>query len=138
MIPIQKRQLPKQELQRLGVDVVYLFGSQAEGVAGEASDIDVGILLKTLILQSESITPVYNALFTILSDSFDMSNFRTIDIVFLERAPLELCFDVIQHGVVLYESSPTIRMDFEERVAALYRDFQPLLRQFNEAVLEKI
>ena len=77
-------------------------------------------------------------LFNILSDSFDMSNFRTIDIVFLDRAPLELCFDVIQHGIVLYESSQTIRTEFEERVAALYRDFQPILKQFNEAVLEKI
>lgn len=138
MVPIQKRQLPKQELQRLGVDAVYLFGSQAEGVAGEASDIDVGILLKTPIPKSESVSLVYNALFSIFSDSFDMSNFRTIDIVFLNRAPLELCFDVIQHGIVLYESSPTVRMEFEERVAALYRDFQPLLQQFNEAVLEKI
>ncbi|OHA24321.1 MAG: hypothetical protein A3D50_02200 [Candidatus Taylorbacteria bacterium RIFCSPHIGHO2_02_FULL_44_12] len=138
MSSIQQKKLPEQELQRLGVDAVYLFGSQAEGVAGEASDIDVGILLKTPIPKPESVTSIYHALFNILSDSFDMSNFRTIDIVFLDRAPLELCFDVIQHGIVLYESSQTIRTEFEERVAALYRDFQPILKQFNEAVLEKI
>lgn len=138
MLPIQKKQLPKEELQHLGVEVVYLFGSQAEGVAGETSDIDIGILLKTPIPKSESITPIYNSLFNILSDSFNMSNFRTIDIVFLDRAPLELRFDVIQHGKILYESSSTARMDFEEQVAALYRDFQPILQQFNEAVLEKI
>ena len=138
MISIQKKELPIEDLKRLGVEAVYLFGSQAEGVAGETSDIDVGILLKTSIPKSESITPLYNSLFDMLSDSFDMSHFRTMDIVFLDRAPLELCFDVIQHGIVLYESSPTVRMDFEERIVALYRDFQPILRQFNEAVLEKI
>lgn len=138
MLPIQKQKLPEQELQRLGVDAVYLFGSQAEGVAGKTSDIDVGILLKTPIQKSESITALYNSLFNILSDSFDMSNFRTMDIVFLDRASLELQFDVIQHGIVLYESSPTVRMDFEERIAMLYRDFYPLLLQFNKAVLEKI
>lgn len=138
MVPIQKQKLPEQELQRLGVEAVYLFGSQAEGVAGETSDIDIGILLKTPIPKSESITPIYNSLFNMLSDSFNMSNFRTMDIVFLDRASLELQFDVIQHGIVLYESSPTFRIDFEERIAMLYRDFYPMLLQFNKAVLEKI
>jgi hypothetical protein len=51
---------------------------------------------------------------------------------------LELQFDVIRHGKVLFESSPDTRMDFEEHVAALYRDFKPLLKQFNSAVLERI
>ena len=138
MFPIQQKSLPEKELQRLDVDAVYLFGSQAEGVAGKSSDIDVGILLKNPIPKNESITPLYNALFEILSNTFDMSNFRTIDIVFLDRAPLELCFDVIQHGIILYESSVTARMDFEDRVAALYRDFKPVLKQFNNAVLERI
>lgn len=138
MLPIQKKQLPEKEMKRLGVDVVYLFGSQAEGVAGETSDIDIGILLKTPIPKSESITPIYNSLFNIFSDSFNMSNFRTIDIVFLDRAPLELCFDVIRHGTVLFESSPNVRMNFEERMTMLYRDFKPLLKQFNNAVLERI
>lgn len=138
MLPIQKRQLPKEELKRLGVEVVYLFGSQAEGVAGEASDIDIGILLKTSTRKSESITPTYNALFDILSGSFDMSNFRTMDIVFLDRASLELQFDVIQHSKVLFESSPDVRMNFEEHVATLYRDFKPILKQFDHAILERI
>src|SRR3989344_4990019 len=107
MLPIQKRQLPVEDLKRLGVEVVYLFGSQAEGVAGKASDIDI-------------------------------SNFRTMDIVFLQRASLELQFDVIRHGKVLFESSSDVRMNFEERVATLYRDFKPILKQFNNAILERI
>ena len=138
MIPIQQKRLPKKVLQNLDVEVVYLFGSQAEGTAGASSDIDIGVLLKKPIPQTESITPIYNALYEIFSDSFDMSNFRVIDIVFLDRASLELCFDVIQHGIVLHESSPAIRLDFEDRIAALYRDFKPVLRQFNNGVLEKI
>lgn len=138
MLPIQKRQLPKEELQHLGVDAVYLFGSQAEGVAGASSDIDIGIVLKNPIPRQKPITALYNALFHVLHDCFDMSNFRTMDIVFLQRASLELQFDVVQHGKVLFESSPDVRMNFEERVVALYRDFKPILKQFNHAVLERI
>ena len=138
MLPIQKRQLPVEDLKRLGVEVVYLFGSQAEGVAGKASDIDIGIVLKNPIPKQKPATDLYNALFHILHDCFDMSNFRTMDIVFLQRASLELQFDVIRHGKVLFESSSDVRMNFEERVATLYRDFKPILKQFNNAILERI
>ena len=136
MSTIQQKQLPHEDLKRLGVEVVYLFGSQAEGVAGKASDIDIGIVLKESA--PKPTTELYNKLFHILHGCFDMSNFRTMDIVFLQRASLELQFDVIRHGKVLFESSSDVRMNFEERVATLYRDFKPILKQFNNAILERI
>ena len=135
---IQKKLLPEDALLKLGVGAVYLFGSHAEGVAGEGSDIDVGVVMKDPRAHRSKITPLYEKLYNILSDVFDMSNFRTIDIVFLERASLELCFDAITHGKVLFESSSDFRLDFEERVAAKYRDFKPLLEMFNQAVLARV
>lgn len=133
-----KIKLPADKLKALKVALVYLFGSQAEGVAGPSSDIDIGVVFSDPALVRGNTTEVYGKLYDIFSDFFDMSNFRNMDIVFLERAPLELRFDVISHGLALFEMSRDFRLDFEERTAALYRDFRPILNEFNRAVLERI
>lgn len=133
-----KIKLPTEKLQGLKVALVYLFGSRAEGVAGPSSDIDVGIMFSDPTITKGNTSEIYGKLYDIFSDVFDMSNFRNMDIVFLERAPLELRFDIISHGKVLFEISRDFRLDFEERTAALYRDFKPLLQEFNRAVLERI
>ena len=135
---VQRRSLPAQKLEALGVGIVYLFGSYAEGVAGPTSDIDIGVVFCDGSPVTRNTSPFYAALYDIFVDCFDMSNFRTIDIVFLQRASLELRFDAITHGVVLYEISSEFRLEFEEHTAALYRDFQPVLRQFNRTILERV
>lgn len=137
-LDIIKKEFPIEKLKNLQVGLVYLFGSYAEGVAGSGSDIDVGVVMTDKVLVKGSITEIYNNLFDIFTDVFDMSNFKTIDIVFLDRAPLELCFDVISHGIVLHKISPEFRMDFEDHTEALYRDFYPILQEFNRAILARI
>lgn len=137
-VDIQKKEIPVERLKELQVGLLYLFGSQAEGVAGASSDIDVGIVFTDpKIIQGNTIE-IYGNLFDLFTEIFDMRDFRTIDIVFLERASLELRFDAISHGMVLFEVSSDFRLDFEERVSALYRDFKPVLDGFNHAVLERI
>ena len=138
METLQKKPLATDELKELDIAIVYLFGSQAEGTAGEGSDIDIGIVLKNPAVLQGGTTALYQKLYDLFTDVFDMSNFRTIDIVFLDRASLELRFDAVQHGIALYEDDPDFRDAFEERTALLYRDFAPLRRMFDEAVLAKI
>jgi predicted nucleotidyltransferase len=135
---IMRKPVPAHELEALGVGVMYLFGSQAEGVAGSGSDIDVGIIFDNPKTATGDTVEIYNRLYALLSDVFDMENFRDLDIVFLDRAPLELRFDVISHGTVLFETSRDFRLDFEERTALLYRDFRPLLKEIDRAVLERV
>lgn len=138
MVPLQKKSLPVEELAAHGVSILYLFGSQAEGVAGPTSDIDVAVVFRDSGVLAHRSSELYQKLYDILTDVFDMSNFRNIDIVFLDRAPLELRFDVVRHGSVLYETDPDARLDFEERTAALYRDFKPMLDLSDEAILARI
>ena len=122
-------------LRSLGVSLVYLFGSVAEGTAHDQSDLDIGIVLEDYRrLQSDSFA-VYNELYDILTDAFPLSN---IDIVFLQAAGLEVCFDAIKHGRLLFASSADARYGFEEKIMILYADFKPLLNSFNDAVLERI
>jgi uncharacterized protein len=137
-LPIMKQPLPVKKLQDLGVGLVYLFGSYAEEVAGPGSDVDVAVVMNDPRIAQGSTGELYNTLFDIFSDVFDLSDFKTIDIVFLDKAPLELSFDVITHGAILYETSSDARLDFEERIEARYRDFYPILQEFNRAILERV
>ncbi len=137
-LPIQRKPIPRDELCKLDVSVVYLFGSHAEGFAGPASDIDVGVVLSNSSSLHRDTTKLYQALYDLFTDIFDMRDFRNIDIVFLDRASLELRFDAITHGKVLFEKNADIRLNFEERTAALYRDFKPLLEESNRGVLQRI
>ncbi len=138
MANYQKIELPADKLKKLKVGLVYLFGSRAEGTAGPSSDYDIGVVFTDPTIVRGDTTGVYNILFDIFSGVLDLSDFRSVDIVFLERASLELRFDAIRHGVVLFEISSEFRAEFEERVSMLYRDFRPLLDEFNRAILERV
>lgn len=118
----------------LGISVIYLFGSYAEGKALPLSDIDIGVVFADESALSNSLGEIYNELYDIFTDIFHGKN---IDIVFLQKAGLELRFDVITHGKVLYESSSSERLRFEEKTMLLYADFKPLLKEFNEAILNR-
>ena len=137
-VDMGKIKLPANKLKELNIGLVYLFGSEAEGTAGPLSDVDIGVVFTDTRIARGDTLDIYNKLYYILTDHFDMSNFRNMDIVFLERASLELRFDAISHGVPLFEISTDFRMNFEERVTALYRDFLPILKANNEAVLARI
>src|SRR3989338_10561043 len=70
MSAIQQKQLPKKELQRLGVKALILFGSQAQGIARAGSDYDFGVLIhdnRILQLPTER-KHLYSALYDILSE----------------------------------------------------------------------
>mgnify|MGYP001577460396 CR=1 FL=1 len=123
-----------EQLQIHKVSLVYLFGSYAEETAQPMSDIDIGVVF------SEEISPnslgiYYNAMYNILADVFPE---HSIDIVFLQMTSLELCFDVIRHGKILYAHSNDERYNFEEKTQILYADFKPLLDEFDSAIIERI
>jgi len=135
---IKLKQTIKNQLEKLGVEAVYLFGSCAENVNGKLSDIDIGILLKNESDAKNNINKLYNKLFDIFSNVFDLSNFKDIDIVFLQRATLELRFDVINHGKLLFKSCEDKIDKFEHVTAMCYMDFQPILRNFDNQILKRI
>ncbi|MCL4540302.1 MAG: nucleotidyltransferase domain-containing protein, partial [Bacteroidetes bacterium] len=110
-----------------GVSIVYLFGSRAEKKSNAMSDIDIGVVFKDEP-RDEEVPRLYTELYDILTDHFP--NFQ-IDLVFLQKANLELRFDAISHGRVLFESSQAMRLDFEENTMMLYADFRPLLEEID-------
>ena len=122
-------------LKKVHVSLVYLFGSYAESRSGPLSDVDIGIVFYSDFLLPKDCRRIYNELYDVFTDVFPG---KSVDIVFLQKAGLELCFDVITHGSILYEYSRDERFNFEEKITLLYADFKPILNEFNKAVLERI
>lgn len=125
----------QRRLGMLGVGLVYLFGSYAEKRQQPLSDIDIGVVFLDEAKPQRNTSGIYNQLYDLFTDVFPG---KSIDIVSLVTAGLEIRFDAIAHGQVIYEHSREARFQFEERTTLLYADFKPLLDEFNHAVLERI
>lgn len=109
------------------VILAYLFGSQADGTADPQSDYDIGVLVRTPSLE----------LWTRLAHEIAaLLNVERVDVVLLNRAPVELAYAVIAQGRLLYERSIAERVEFEARVLSLYGDYLPILRRQREEILK--
>lgn len=124
----------KRKLGNLGVSLIYLFGSYAEGKNMAHSDIDIGVLLDHTTGSKKILSGVYNTLYLLLADVFPGKN---IDLVILNRATLELRMDAISHGRILFTVTDDERFDFEEKTMLGYADFKPLLNEIDQGVLER-
>jgi predicted nucleotidyltransferase len=115
--------LPKLESVRL----VYLFGSRVEGTPGPTSDYDLGVLVDPACdghqIQARLAHEMARALDT------------QIDIVLLNRAPIELAYAVVAQGQVLYERDAATRVEYEATVLSRYGDYLPVLRAQRDDIL---
>lgn len=112
-----------------GFLLVYLFGSQTGENIGPLSDVDIA-LLGIESPEPESIYRVAHNLSKILGK-------ERIDCVSLNHAPVELQFRIIRQGVILYQKSNYIKVEFEANTLSRYFDFLPiLLRQRDEILME--
>ena len=107
----------EEALRDLGATAVYLFGSQAEGLDHPLSDLDIGIVLAEPQKLGGDKSDLYNAFYSLFGEIFPD---RSLDIVFLQSVGLELAFDALNHGQVLFESSLEERLRYEESIALLY------------------
>lgn len=128
----------KNELGRLGISAVALFGSQAQGTETENSDLDIGILVNDtkILFNSEARKNLYDALYDLFSPL--AGKLTDIDIVFLQTAPAELQAHVMKYGQLLFEGKANIFSNYKAHVMLLYADFAPLRKLFHQGVLSKI
>jgi len=128
----------KRLFDELAIQALILFGSQAQGLANEKSDFDIGVILgdKKLLYNEEARRVIYNFIYDILADH--IKELKNIDIVFLDMAPEELKSHVLKYGKVLYESKPGIFADFKAEIIQQYADFAPLREIFHKGILSQI
>jgi len=123
----------KDKLKRLGILIVYLFGSRITGGGNKLSDIDIGVVLKDLPSNGDT-RVLYNALYKLFSELYPNSK---IDIVFLQKSPLSLQYSAIKDGKVLFEEDPVLTADYEYGVVNQYLDFRPVLDFFDQVGMER-
>ena len=110
-----------------GSDIVtvYIFGSFTE--SRPFSDIDIGILTG-----SKTVSP--------LDFELDMENALSnlikipVDIRLLNNAPLAFSQSVIRNGIVIKDTDPNLRADFESRILKEYFDFSPFQKRYLQDV----
>jgi predicted nucleotidyltransferase len=106
------------------VVAAYLFGSVARGSANDASDVDVGILLR------EAPSGRLNDLPLSLEGEIERELGRIVQVVVLNNAPPDLVHRVMRDGRLLLDRDPSARIRFEVRLRGLYFDLLPVLNRY--------
>jgi predicted nucleotidyltransferase len=110
------------------VELVYLFGSRAINTAGPLSDYDIAVNFSDM--------PDHHLKYYLGHKVATVVDTDRIDIVVLNRAPIELKYAVITTGTIIYEISKAARVDFESLTLGLYGDFLHVLRAQREEILK--
>jgi predicted nucleotidyltransferase len=108
----------------------YIFGSFGTEHKKESSDIDFAVLYTQDITLKEEIT-----LEVKISEIFKRDD---IDIVNLNKAPINLQHSIIYTGDLLYCSDPIKLSDFKEKVFKNYGDYGITLKFFYDDYLKGV
>jgi uncharacterized protein len=107
-----------------GIVCAWLFGSRARGTARPTSDLDVAILF------SEDPPRTLAGLHLDLADRLTGEVGRAVDLVVLNRAPVDLVHRVLRDGILLLEHDRSARIRFEVRARNEYFDLLPHLLRY--------
>lgn len=134
------------EFEKMGINVIYLFGSRAKGITTSLSDFDFGIVFENPEKYRDTTLDVYNKLYEIFVDILPKKYLRQrfkmreheFDIVFLQFASPSLQFSAIKEGQILYEKDKEKRLDYEEYVMKICCDLKYFFDIRYQAILERI
>lgn len=110
------------------VELAYLFGSRAGETAGPISDYDLAVLYR----KSPAPWNIYETAHRLAA----LLQTDRVDLIDLSRAPIELKYAVIATGILLYERSTCVRVEFEANTLTIYGDYLPVLRRQKKDLLE--
>lgn len=113
------------------VVAAYLFGSEARGAASARSDLDIAVLLR-----EPHATTLEGGGFD-LGAELESAIGRSIDLVLLNGAPVDLAARVLRDGRLLLDRDRSVRIRFEVKTRNEYFDLLPYLRQYRAAALAR-
>lgn len=109
-----------------GAVCAWLFGSQARGQARRGSDVDVAVLF------AEDPPRTLAGLHLDLADDLSGAVGAPVDLVVMNRAPVDLVHCVLRDGVLLFDRDPSTRIRFEVRARNEYFDLLPHLQRYRQ------
>jgi len=83
-----------------GVVLAYLFGSQAEGTARLSSDVDVAVLLPPGASRDRQ----FDVRLSMTNELMGVFH-KDVDVAVLNYIGALLAYEVVQHGILLYEDA---------------------------------
>ena len=110
--------------EREGIAAAYLFGSVARGTARPESDVDVGVLY------SEEPPATLQGLGLDLEGELEGILDQPVQVVVLNRAPVDLVIRVLRDGKLLVDQDRSRRVRFEVRSRNDFWDLEPTLRRY--------
>ncbi len=146
MLEIKFSKKHKDIFQEIGISVLYLFGSYAQGNAHKLSDIDIGVVFSSPEKYKDKTMDAYLKLYDIFTDvlpkEYLKRRFKTrkhdFDLVFLQFAPLELQYNVLKQNKIIYQSNDNIEANYRENILKKYIDFSYFLNMRHQAALDRI
>jgi uncharacterized protein len=115
------------------VEFGYLFGSLAKGRPREASDVDLAVHLGGGGSPSARLDRGLE-----LEGRLEEALGRTVQVVVLNDAPLELRFNVLHHGIPLQPRDRAARTRFFVDTGRRYYDMAPARELFRRRQAERI
>lgn len=110
--------------EREGIAAAYLFGSVARGTARPGSDVDVGILY------SEDPPRTLKGLGLDLEGELEKLLELPVQVIVLNRAPVDLVVRVLRDGRLLVDRDRARRIRFEVRTRNEFWDLEPIRRRY--------
>jgi len=110
-----------------GAAAVYLFGSVARGTARPDSDVDIGVLFAI------APEPTLDAQPFALENELERVLGRAVQIVVLNRAPVDLRIRVLRDGRLVLDRDPSARIRFEVQTRNEAFDLEPILREYRSS-----
>jgi len=106
------------------IAAAYLFGSVARGTAGPGSDVDLGLLY------TEDPPRTLAGLGLELENDVERLLGLPVQLVVLNRAPVDLVVRVLRDGKLLFEGNAAKRVRFEVRSRMEFWDLEPFIRRY--------
>ena len=108
--------------------LAYIFGSQLKSKTGPLSDYDFAVFL--------SQKPSFQFKYKLKNKLVNFLNTGQVDLVILNDAPIELKYNIIATGKIIFQKNSTVRTEFEADTLSKYFDYLPVLRAQKKEVLK--